>query len=291
MDIRHIAVIGHPIRHSMSPYLQKRLFALKGISVDFHLLDYPDIPSAVPELKGMDGFNVTIPHKTAIIPFLQDMEEKARLCGSVNTVAVRDGLFYGTTTDGAGCRAALKRAGLDFSGKVLLLGNGGAARALLFEAVGEAHEITLVCRENSLSKASEILRDAKNAIAYKRDTKLKLLRYDELEAEENERYDLLINATSVGMYPDVGKTPVSERVVKRCAAVFDAVFNPKETMLIGEAKKSGAKTAYGVDMLVYQAAESHRFWYGGTFSESELAALCADVADEMEKIFSKGLEV
>lgn len=127
MRVQNAAVIGHPIGHTMSPFIHQRLFALEGIPVSYQVLDVPDLPAALPALRELDCFNITIPHKSSILPFLDGLEEKARLFGSVNTVQVKEGKLLGFTTDGAGCYKALENHGCDFSGRVLLLGNGGAA--------------------------------------------------------------------------------------------------------------------------------------------------------------------
>lgn len=282
---RRIGVIGHPIGHTMSPFLHERLFALMGIPLDYRVLDVASLPDALSELRTLHGFNVTIPHKEAIVPYLAGMEEKAARCGSVNTVRVEDGALFGATTDGEGCREALAAAGVALSGELLLLGNGGAARAILFECLEHGAAVTVACRESALTRAGALLREAEAAFPKAR---LRLLTYGELEGERGRRYDLLLNATSVGMYPNTGASPVSAQVVGRCRAVFDAVFNPRETVLLRLARAQGVKGVYGLDMLVYQAAAAHGFWYGGHFAQAALKALCRDAAEEMEKRFGKG---
>ena len=101
MRVQNAAVIGHPIGHTMSPFIHQRLFALEGIPVSYQVLDVPDLPAALPALRELDCFNITIPHKSAILPFLDGLEEKARLFGSVNTVQVKEGKLLGSTSDGA----------------------------------------------------------------------------------------------------------------------------------------------------------------------------------------------
>lgn len=288
MKEQHAAVIGHPIGHTMSPFLQRRLFALSGIPMAYQVLDVPELSAALPELRALDCFNVTIPHKTAILPFLSGMDAKAAACGSVNTVRVQNGELYGATTDGEGCRLALARHGLELSGELALLGNGGAARGILFEIVSQPGRkaVTLVCRPESREKAGALCREAGSfAAAQERDCRLRVCTYDELEAERERVYDLLLNATSVGMYPNAGASPVTEAVLSRCRAVFDAVFNPRETELLRLAKGCGAQTVEGIDMLVYQAAASHRYWYGTEFPAAELDRLCRDAGAETDRLF------
>lgn len=284
--IQNAAVIGHPIGHTMSPFLQERLFALQGLPLRYQVLDIPELSESLETLRSLDCFNITIPHKSNIIPFLEDLTEKARLCGSVNTVRVESGKLFGTTTDGTGCRKALERHGLGFTGNLLLLGNGGAAKALAFEAAERpGFHLTIACRKESFENAKGLadgLADSarKNG---KRGFRIVLETYEELEADQAASFDLLLNATSAGMTPHAGVSPVSERVISRCAAVFDAVYNPEETELLRLAKKLGKKTVGGMEMLVYQAAASHEFWYGSQFREEDLDKLCKDAAEELKR--------
>ena len=178
----------------------------------YTVLDVPDLKEAIPVLCGLDCFNVTIPHKNAIIPFLDEVEEKAKASGSVNTVQVKQGRLFGYTTDGAGCRAALKNHGTELSGKVLLLGNGGAARAIAFEAAEcPGTSLTIVSRENSVEKGQKLCSDLQKYRGVGRE--VRVLTYAALESEKTE-FDVLINATSAGMYPHTGECPVSD-VYKR----------------------------------------------------------------------------
>ncbi len=281
------AVIGHPIGHTMSPFIQRRLFALSGIPMEYQVLDVPDLKSALPELRALDCFNITIPHKSAIIPYLDGICDTARLCGSVNTVKVTDGRLYGFTTDGPGAAVSLAIHSLGLQGELLLLGNGGAAKAIAFQAAEHPDfHITLVHRPGSYEKAMA-LADKLAEYARSRGDKNFLITvesYEELE-QDTKRYDLLINTTSVGMYPHTGVSPVSEKVVSRCGAVFDAVFNPAETELLKLAKKQGIKALGGMGMLVCQAAYSHKIWYDTEFRDSDLHALIRDAQEEMERIF------
>ncbi len=287
--IQTVAVVGHPIGHTMSPFLHQRLFSLQNTPLRYQALDIADLASALEQLRSFDCFNVTIPHKTGIIPFLDEIDEKACVCGSVNTVRVRDGRLCGTTTDGAGCRKALECHGLDFSGEILLLGNGGAARAIAFEmaACQERLHLTIACRAGSYEKAKSLGEEI--AVFYtgqgKRNFRIVIEKYEELEMDAASRYNLLINASSVGMYPHTGVSPVSKNVIARCCAVFDVVYNPKETELLRLGKEAGIPTVGGMEMLVYQAVAAHQFWYGWTFQDKDILRLCLDAEREMEKRF------
>lgn len=289
MKIQKAAVIGHPIGHSMSPFIQKRLFELSGIPVEYQVLDVPDLAAALPQLRELDCFNITIPHKTGIIPYLSDMCESARLCGSVNTVKVEEGKLYGYTTDGPGAAVSLAIHGLDFRREVLILGNGGAARAVAFQAAIQQPDfhITIAHRDESYAKAMDLAENLA-AFARRRGDKHFLVtvkRYQELEDEAKTEYGLLVNTTSVGMYPRADASPVSERVVARCAAVFDAVFNPGETKLLRMAREQGVQGVPGMGMLVCQAAYSHKIWYDTEFDPGDLRQLIADAEAELPRLF------
>ena len=241
MDISRFAVIGHPIGHTMSPFIHARLFALSGLSPAYDVLDVPVLSAASGAARALELY-ITIPHKSAILPFLDAVDEKAALFGSVNTVKNESGRMTGY--DGRRrLRKALRRCGLDFSGRLLILGRGGRRRAVAFEAVlsADAPQIDFACRAESMEKARARGRafprcaggSGKRACSA-------FLHYAALESECC-RYSLALNATSVGMYPNAGKSIVGESVLARCGAAFDAVYNPGETEFLRTAGRLGLK--------------------------------------------------
>ena len=289
MEIQRADVIGHPIGHTMSPFIHERLYALSGVPACYQALDVPDLAAALPALRGLDCFNITIPHKNAILPFLDGVDPAAKEFGSVNTVRVRDGKLYGYTTDGPGCRKALQGCGLSLAGPLLILGNGGAARAIAFEAARAQRDfhITIAHRPGAYDKAMALAEELA-AFARRRGDRgflVTITSYEELELDSETRFSLLLNATSVGMYPKTGESPVTEGVVRRCAAVFDAVYNPGRTQLLELARACGIKAVGGMAMLVYQAVAAHEIWYGAAFSPRDIADLCRDAEAELEKRF------
>lgn len=287
MRLNRFAVIGHPIGHTMSPFIHDRLFSLSRLSPRYDVLDVPSIEEQLEALRALDGFNITIPHKSAIIPFLDAIDEKARLFGSVNTVKAEDGRLTGYTTDGVGCKKALARFGLDFSGRLLMLGRGGAAHAIAFEAVlsSDAPVMDFACREESMEKAQALCAEL-SALCEKQGKRgaFRVLSYAELAAEDT-RYDLVLNTTSVGMYPNAGKSAVGVPVLMRCAAAFDAVYNPGETEFLRLAKENGLKTVGGMGMLVCQAVVAHEIWYGAAFADADIERLIRDAEAETERVF------
>ena len=297
MQLRRFAVIGHPIGHTMSPFIHDRLFSLTGHKPEYSVLDVPSLTQALPALRTLDGFNITIPHKSDIIPLLDGIDEKAKLFGSVNTVRVEDGKMTGYTTDGVGCKKALARYGLDFNGELLLLGRGGAegvARRqkhrftrvfVIVRQFCHAPHLDIVCRESSLEKA-QVLSDELAELCRTRSKTgvFRVLSYDEL-AKETEHYDLVLNTTSLGMYPKTGVSAVGEDVLSRCKAAFDAVYNPGKTKFLKLAASCGLKTVGGMGMLVCQAVAAHELWYGASFKDSDIEQLICDAEAETARLF------
>lgn len=292
MSIEKAAVIGHPLGHTMSPFIHERLFRLSGVQGEYRALDVPDLGAALPRLRGLDCFNVTIPYKSAILPLLDGVDPEAGRFGSVNTVRVREGKLYGSTTDGAGFWKALENHMPGFSGPVLLLGNGGAARAIAFEIASRQRDfhITIAHREASQGKAQALAQELADFARQRGDKRFRIVteNYRELEWDRESRFGLLVNCTSVGMYPHTGGSPVSEEAVARCGAVFDIVYNPSQTKLLQAAEGQGIQAIGGMEMLVYQAVASHEIWYGSRFQAEDIAALCRDAEREMGKRFEGG---
>jgi len=273
------AVIGHPIGHTMSPFIHKALFAIKGIDIEYSALDI-DPSSLTEDLNGrmadLNGFNVTIPHKERIIPLLHSVDESAKKYNAVNCVKRENGKLYGCSTDAYGFLKALEANNIPLKGDVLVLGAGGAARTLAREAADNGCFVTIAVREADLDKALE-LKDWLTACG--KDANTAAL------SEIDGTFDLCVNATPVGMYPHTGVSVVGAEVLKNCSAVFDAVYNPRETEFLKIANSLGLKAVGGMAMLVWQAVKAHEFWYGGTFEVSEVKEIIEAANEEMERIF------
>ena len=175
---------------------------------------------------------------------------------------------------------------------MLLLGNGGAARALAFEAAARQRDLdlTIACRESSQPKAVALAQEVAAYLRRRGDRgfRLEVDTYEELEAFcrwEGRSFDLLLNATSVGMHPQAGESPISAKVGARCRAVFDAVYNPAQTQLLRLAGEAGALAIGGMEMLVYQAVAAHEIWYGTRFRPEDIDALCQDAGAELARLF------
>ena len=257
-------IIGDPIEHTVSPQMHNAAFAKMGI-------DYLYIPFRVRKeglgkaIEGMRalnirGLNVTIPHKVAVIPFLDELDPLAEKIGAVNTIVNEDGVLKGYNTDATGFLQALLERGTEPEGKnIVILGAGGASRAISFIlAEGDAHLIILN-RLLELDWAEELA----HRLSQTFNQEVKALKLDEENlAMVLDWADILVNATSVGMSPNIDETPVPAQLLKPGLVVFDIVYNPIKTRLLREAEAAGAKTINGVDMLVWQGASSVEMWTG-----------------------------
>ncbi len=277
-------VVGHPIGHSMSPFIHARLFALQGREASYTALDIP--PERLADtLRNLfleiRGCNVTIPHKQAILPLLDRLEDRAALYRSVNTVAVTPDGVIGYNTDAQGFRCALEGGGVPLAGRVALLGCGGAGRTFACEAALAGCSIVNAVRPGSEEKA-RALRDFVTELVP--DVSYEITSLSSLSGD----FDLLLNATPVGMYPQEDASPVEETVLSHTAAVFDAVYNPGDTRLLRLARANGARTVGGMPMLVWQAAAAHTIWYGAQFSQADMDRLIEEAQDEMARLFGRG---
>lgn len=262
------AVIGHPIKHSLSPHLHNFFFKYTGINAIYLCFDIqPDkLREAVEGFKaiGVSGFNVTIPYKESIISYLDEIDMNARLIGAVNTVINENGLLKGYNTDGTGFINTLKKQRVDID-EIIVLGSGGASRAICTALVlNGAKKINIINRtyENAVRLANHIQSiDSKCEVSA--DLLDNISKYDKAE--------LLVNTTSVGMWPHVDNSPVDD-IPRGVKVVYDIVYNPYETKLIKMAKEKGCQIIYGIEMLVRQAIESFKIWTGVDMPEDEIVA-------------------
>lgn len=280
MQSKKFAVFGHPIGHTMSPFIHSRLFRLSGTEARYGAADLaPEaLSSGMERLRSLDGFNVTIPLKRAIIPFLDALDQKAALFGSVNTVKNESGRLTGFTTDGDGFRMALSAAGIKPDGRTVVLGAGGAARAVAFEAALAGGRVTVAARPHSAQAAAELCADLSKKVPGARADCCPI---GEIEGEA----DLLVNATPAGMYPDLKSCPAGAELLRRVRFVFDAVYNPGETALLRLAEENGVPGIGGMAMLAWQAAAAQGIWTGARFRAEDVDRLCGEASLEMKKKF------
>ncbi len=271
------AVIGYPIEHSLSPIMQNAAFQhlnLNSVYLAFRVRPQ-DLKAAVAGIRslGILGFNVTIPHKVSVMKCLDEVDRQAAEIGAVNTVVNKGGALIGYNTDGAGALSALSKEGVELKGrKVVLLGAGGAARALAFAVAPLAGSLVILNRTEP--KARDLAADLKKFSAVRGDKLSEATLRSELADA-----DILVNSTSVGMYPNVDATPVEKKFLRREMAVFDIVYNPLETRLLRDAGAVGARVVGGVKMLVHQGALAFELWTG---EKPPVEEMCAAVENALK---------
>jgi shikimate dehydrogenase len=258
-----LVVYGHPIGHSLSP-------AMHNAALGHLDLDYVYLPFDVDPLRlersiqairalGIAGVNVTIPHKENVATFLDEISQESKLIGSVNTICNRDGRLLGESTDGRGFLAAIRAAGTEVNGKrAVVIGAGGSARAVLYALVTNGAQVTVVNR--TLERGEELARRI-NEITSPGSVSAKPLTSNSLK-ETVESANILVNCTSVGMWPETDATPCPGEILHSRLFVYDLIYNPLRTKLICDAERVGATAINGLEMLIYQGAASFEMWTG-----------------------------
>ena len=259
---RVCGVIGDPIEHSLSPTIQNAAF--RHLKLDFVFLAFRvkavNLEKAIRGMQGLaiHGLNVTMPHKSAVVDFLDEVDSTVKFLGSANTILNRNGELSGFSTDGVGALRALRENDVSLSGnKVLLLGAGGAAKAIAFALAPEVGELAILNR--SAEKAETLAENLKSISNLK--VVGSVLSADAI-AENLQEADVLVNATSAGMKPNLYQSLVASQLLRSDLTVMDIVYNPVETKLAKDAKAAGAKVISGVEMLIYQGAASYEIWTG-----------------------------
>lgn len=257
------AVLGDPIGHSMSPVMHNAAFRALGMPDRYHAfrVRQQDLRDAIYGAKalGFGGLNLTIPLKEEALKYVDPDPIAARI-GAVNTIDFADGI-QGYNTDGIGAMRALEDVGVGVAGKnILIIGAGGASRAIAFQFAYSGGEITIANRTEE--RADKLARDLRTGLEeLDRSSHVRSIGLDRVASEIADA-DILINATSIGMHPDVGASPISPDLLRPELVVFDIVYNPLHTRLLSEAEQRGAIAIGGVRMLVHQGAEAFRIWTG-----------------------------
>ena len=258
---QRLGIIGHPIGHSISPVFQQA--ALDSISFDGTYQPWDVTPDDLGEFvaglraPGTLGINVTVPHKEAVIPHLDQVDDWASTAGAVNTIVNRDGFLAGYNTDGVGFLRALREGGgFEPRGRdVLVLGAGGSARGIVY-ALARVGVAQIFIANRTLERAERLA-----ALAIDTGAASEALSLDDAHGVARE-VALIVNCTSMGMVhgPDENGTPLSASEIPSSVLVNDLVYNPLETPLLKEAARAGAGTLGGIQMLVYQGAASFEMW-------------------------------
>jgi shikimate dehydrogenase len=265
---KKFAVLGRSLGHSLSPIMHQIAFEKHNIDAEYLAIEYEpdDIFSVMERIKNdkFSGFNITIPYKTEIFNFLDHVDSAADKIGAVNTVKIENDVWSGFNTDVSGFLQPLKRVDNKF-GKCLILGNGGAARAVVFALINhiETNQITICARNKQ--KSDRIIRDLGSNI----------IQHEPIERAEDLicDADLIVNTTPLGMSPDLESCPLEmSNSLKKNAVVYDLIYNPLFTRLLRQAKEKNPQITVinGLEMLVGQAAEAFRIWTGLDFPSQEV---------------------
>lgn len=258
----HFMLFGDPVEGSLSPPMFNAAFRKLGMDSIYIAVKVPPrlLAAAVEIVKSLEvrGFNVTIPHKISIMKYLDSLDRSAEDVEAANTVVNKNGKLVGYNTDGAGALMALQeKVGKVNGKKVVVLGAGGAARAIVHSLISAGAEVTVANRTQKNAEALATIVEKKTG------KKVSVIPLDKKILKESiANADILINATSVGMRPNVNKTLVTARMLHPDLLVNDIVYKPLKTRLLKEAELAGAKTLDGLGMLINQAALAFKLWTG-----------------------------
>ena len=270
--MKKYTLIGGRLGHSLSPQIHERLFALRGREAEYSLTEVTEAELSADLIRGFEGLNVTIPHKLAVMAYMDKLDRTAELYGAVNCIANRDGRLIGYNTDCDGFLESAEAMGGKLSGRVLLIGCGGVGRMIAVASALRGAELTVQILESDRAAAESVV---KEIAEHAPDARVTLVTSGGAHAGH---YDLLVNATPVGMFPAVDACPVSDELIERSDAVFDVIYNPLETQLIKKARALGKPAENGMAMLVWQAVSAHRIWDGDEYSREEIRAVIDEVS-------------
>lgn len=261
-DTRIFGLLGNPLGHSFSAFMHNRSYEKQGlnyiyINMETEEKNISEIINGIKHLK-FDGFNVTIPYKIDIIKYLDEIDPLAEKIGSVNTVKIENGKFKGYNTDGEGFVISLAdECNFDCRGKkVLILGSGGAARAVAM-TIADKNPEKIYLTNRTYKRALDLAEEINSKFG------------ECCSASDSEKIgdvmascDLIINTTSVGMHPNIDKCPINPEFLHSKLTVCDIIYNPEKTSLLREAEKLGCPTMNGIGMLVNQGAKAFEIWTG-----------------------------
>ncbi len=242
-------ILGDPVAHSMSPVMHNRAFAHRRINAVYLAFEVSDLAAAVAGIRslGIKGASITLPHKSRIMDLLDAVDPAAAAIGAVNTIVQTNGRLVGKNSDSAGALDALRQQTAIEQKAALIIGAGGAARAIGFGVLGEGGHVTITNR--STAPGEQLAADLD-------------VDFRPLPEIASWQYDILINTTPVGMSPAVEASPVPSTMLTPGMVVMDIVYNPRETLLLKTAARAGCKTIDGLAMFVNQGARQFEWWTG-----------------------------
>ncbi|MBQ1903932.1 MAG: shikimate dehydrogenase [Ruminococcus sp.] len=278
---RKYALLGGKLGHTLSPPIHKRLFELKSREFEYTLIESEpeQLDGKKGELSALAGYNVTIPHKQSVIAFMDRLDDSAKRYGAVNCVDNKGGASVGYNTDCDGFLRSVRAEGGRLDGSVLLLGAGGVGRMMAIEACLAGGRLTMAVLESFMEQTQKVREDI---LALVPSAQVRIVSIGNIP---DEHFDTLINATPVGMYPKCDACAVTDEVIANADFVFDAIYNPKETLLIQKARAMGKKAVGGMAMLVWQAVSAHEIWDGDSYTDEQVQAIINEMYQKVERDF------
>lgn len=277
---RKYALLGETLKHTMSPPIHSRLFELKNRDFEYELVEVSaeELGDKAKYLNSLSGYNITIPHKIGIIDYIDKLDDTAKKYNSVNCVDNKNGILTGYNTDVDGFLRSLSANGGKLDRKVLLLGAGGVGRMMAIETCCAGGELTMAVLPDFIPQTEIVKEDILKICP---DAKVRIVTLDSIDGD----YDVMINATPVGMYPKCDACVVSDEVISRTKFVFDAIYNPRETQLLKKAKAMGITAVGGMAMLVWQAVSAHEIWDGDSYTDEEVQQIINEMELRVEEDF------
>lgn len=264
-------LVGKKLGHSLSPMIHNYIFKKMNIDAEYALYEIEDGEEILKIMKekGVEGFNITIPYKEVVMKQLDCISQEAQKIGAVNLVQIKDGKSYGYNSDYFGIIKMFEKYKVNIKNKICyVLGSGGAAKSMIVALQDlEAKEIVVVTRDVEM----------KRGVLKEKFKNIEVISYEDIIGG-----DIIINATPLGMYPDIDSTPVDEEIIKRFDIAVDMIYNPKLTKFLKIAKDNNLRYVNGVTMLVGQAVKSDELW--------EKLEIKEEVIEETEKGVIKKLE-
>lgn len=260
--MKKYGLTGNPLGHSISPEIHEELTKLKNNKVEYGMYPTPCVEDTYEEyLKYLNGFNITIPHKTEIIKKLCEKSEEVRIYNACNTVKMTDGKAYGYNTDVIGFNDCFIKKGITFKDKnILVSGAGGVSSMMAVECARQGANVFITCRNRE--KAQKLIDSAFEKTG-------KTIRY--VEKENIDNIDIFVQGTPLGMYPECLDSYVPLTKLKNIPVMFDTIYNPAKTLAVRVCEYYGNFVMGGLHMLVSQAAKAQEIWEGTSFSDEEIS--------------------
>ena len=259
--MKRFAVIGDPIAHSLSPKLHNFVFQQLGMDAQYTAIKSgeDELPDIIKQLRNgkLNGVNITLPLKQTVLPYLDVIDKQAKAIGAVNCINVDNGKLIGHNTDRIGFNIALQQEKLNIDEKtVIIAGAGGVAKSIAHALL--SHNIKdLYIINRSIERSNELIKQFKKHF---NKAKIQITKWDLLDRQALQQA-VIINCTSVGMVPDINKSPVDKKYLFQSQTIIDTIYVPFQTKLCQLGQSAGAKTYSGMQMFIYQALSSIDIWF------------------------------